>query len=312
MYAIKQHRKRIVLSLFLALILHAGVFVAFQYLLPELSIEVPEYQGPLVVTLVPEVRPYIPEEKPAPVEKKPKPVYEKTPESEEVVTEQRVIRRTEKTTVQRPAPPPRTAEREAVVETEESYFDYSYSGVIRQERIEEAPAPIEEEGIIPPITGRTYQEEEKTSLPFEPSSEIESESLAFDINRLDRAIEKSQETTVTSEERKIADAGGKEDIPVSKAPLIEWDDASRTRTLTYVGPPPAIPSWVKKEGLDLKVAVFFAVTPEGHTTSIKIRLSSGYSDVDTAVLDAVRKMKFNPDPKSRKVTGTITYIISPK
>jgi TonB family protein len=312
MYAIKQHRKRMILSLFLALTLHAGVFLAFQYLLPELSIEVPEYSGPLVVTLEPEVRPYIPEEKPAPVEKKPEPIYEKTPEPEKVVTEQPVIQRTERTTVPRPAPPPSTAEREAVIETQESYFDYSYSGIITQERTEEAPAPIEEEGIIPPITGRTYQEEEKTSLPFEPSSEIESESLVVDIGHLDKAIEKSQETSVTPDEGKIANAESKENIPASKAPLIEWDDATRTRTLTYAGPPPAIPSWVKKEGLDLKVAVSFAVTSEGHTTSIKIRLSSGYSDVDTAVLDAVRKMKFNADPKSRKVTGTITYIISPK
>jgi len=73
-----------------------------------------------------------------------------------------------------------------------------------------------------------------------------------------------------------------------------------------------VPEWVKKEVLDLIVEVSFSVTPEGHTISLRVERSSGYTDVDASVLDSVRKLRFNPVRESRDVRGTVSYFISTK
>jgi TonB family protein len=164
--------------------------------------------------------------------------------------------------------------------------------------------------VLPRIPSRSYEEEESRNdndLPFQPQSETQEDTLAFKMDRLDQAIDGVEKSgTVSEREQKIKKA------PPSEELVIVWDDASSERMLTHAGPDPKIPLWVQKEGLTLKSAISFAVTPEGHTTSVQIRISSGYSDVDTALLNAVRKMKFNPEPSNKRVTGTITYIISPK
>jgi TonB family protein len=60
---------------------------------------------------------------------------------------------------------------------------------------------------------------------------------------------------------------------------------------------------VQQEGLSPKVMVSFEVTPQGLTKSLKVETSSGYSDVDAAVLEVVRKLKFNPIKDDKVVRG---------
>lgn len=308
MYAEKQSKKRITVSLLLALVLHGVVFLLFQYLIPVWTFELPEYSGPLVVTIEQEKRPIRREMKQEIVEER-----QEQPETAAPLEEQLAVQPAQQAVPQKPKPARQSVDSNVLVK---SPATSSSRGIIGPEIIEESiPAPVEEEGVMPPIPGRSFQEDEKSNIPFTPKSEVESQALAFDVGHLDDAIEKKQEGAAQQAETQ----GTSESVPLSTAqapssrkPLIEWDSSARSRTLTYAGPSPAIPSWVKQEGLDLKVLVSFAVTPEGHTTSVKIRISSGYTDVDTAILDAVRKMKFNPDRKNELVTGTITYIISPK
>jgi TonB family protein len=98
----------------------------------------------------------------------------------------------------------------------------------------------------------------------------------------------------------------------SGSPVISWEDADVQRSLVSAGPSPDIPQWVKREGIDLKVVVSFSVTAGGQTTQVSTALSSGYTDVDSAVLDSVRKMKFNPVPGADPARGTVSYLIRTK
>jgi TonB family protein len=317
MYAQKQNRRRLALSILCAMFLHAAFFIMFQYLLPIWTFQIPEYTGPLEVTIERETRPILHESAEKVVEQKVE--AEETPPVTEILVPQEKkpqVQPAEQQVTRVHEPARRVKESTLPVRGGESSAVSSSRGIPQPEIIEEEiPAPVEEESVMPPIKGRAFQEEKTPDVPFTPESEVESESLAFDIEHLDKALGKGEERPVqagpgTGKTERTQPATSR--TPSSRAPMIEWDNVASARTLTYAGPSPAIPSWVKKEGLDLKLSVSFAVTPEGHTTSVRIRTSSGYTDVDTAVLDTVRKMKFNPDPRSGPVTGTITYIISPK
>ncbi len=75
---------------------------------------------------------------------------------------------------------------------------------------------------------------------------------------------------------------------------------------------PRIPQWVSEQGLQLKVVVAFVLTPQGILSSVHLEESSGYSDVDSAVLEAVRKWKFKAVRSNRLVRGRLPYKIIPK
>ncbi|MBA7639490.1 hypothetical protein ES703_47148 [subsurface metagenome] len=313
MYAVKQNKKRMLLSLLIALFFHGMIFLTFQYLLPVIPDEIPEYTGPMLVTIERPWQPVKIEKEAVIIEKKSEAVQspELEAQSVELIEKQDKIPGPETRVIQQQLPPVSTIEEKDVrIESDEAVVQDLSGGFIKQDRPQDVRA--DDAGILPPIPKRPYKEEEKdASIPFQPSSEITG-TLTFDPDQLDGAIEKGQETLESAEEVKTAEK--KKEIISPETPLIVWDDASSKRILTSSGSQPEIeiPYWVKREGLDLRVGISFAVTPEGHTTPVEIRISSGYSDVDTAILDAVRKMTFNPDPGSKIVTGTITYIISPK
>jgi TonB family protein len=92
---------------------------------------------------------------------------------------------------------------------------------------------------------------------------------------------------------------------------ILWDDPSQGREPTYT-PRPQIPAWVSEQGLSLQVVVSFELAPQGVLRDVKVEQSSGYSDVDAAVLEALRRWKFRPVSSSRTVTGRIPYTIIPR
>ena len=335
--AIKQNRKRMLVSLILALSLHGVTFVSIQYFLPLKAEEIPEYSGPIEVTISRAEKPLPLEDEGRRVEKT---AISETERHEEPVRSVPAVKDTlteplketvrsvpaVKDTLPEPLKEPvrffqpvRPVESEQPVKFSEDVEEDISEGITREEMLrEELLAPAARDEVLMPVQQKPVREEEEEKpekvLPFEPSSRIEPGPLAFDLDRLDEAIQKGKETPATIIEKGSAvEPGSTEtDISSSETPLIVWDNASGARSLIYKGPPPDIPTWVKEEGLDLKVAVTFAVTPEGLTTSVKIEESSGYSDVDTSVLEAVRKMKFNPAADSKIVTGTIRYIISPR
>ncbi len=149
-------------------------------------------------------------------------------------------------------------------------------------------------------------------FPSPPDQEGE-RSLTFNMDQLDAAIEESRDQAAAGGEPEAGIKGGDQEARREAGiPDIIWDDASRGRRLLSSGGRPVIPEWVKREGLDLIVEVSFSVTPEGHTFSLKVERSSGYTDVDASVLDSIRKLRFNPVREGREVRGMVSYFISTK
>lgn len=60
------------------------------------------------------------------------------------------------------------------------------------------------------------------------------------------------------------------------------------------------------------MVVSFVLTPQGVLRDVKVEQGSGYSDVDTAVLEALRRWKFRPVSSTRTVTGRVSYMIIPR
>ncbi len=92
---------------------------------------------------------------------------------------------------------------------------------------------------------------------------------------------------------------------------IVFDNPALGREPTYT-PAPVVPKWVSEAGLRLTLEISFVLTPQGVLHSVQKVKSSGYSDVDTAVLDAVRRWKFKPaSAGAANVQGTVSYLIVP-
>lgn len=91
---------------------------------------------------------------------------------------------------------------------------------------------------------------------------------------------------------------------------IQWDQpgAAKDRTL-LASPQPRIPQWVSKEGLNLTVLVTFTLTPDGLLRDVNVEASSGYNEVDAAVMEALRLWRFSADPSAGNIHGQIPYAI---
>jgi TonB family protein len=91
---------------------------------------------------------------------------------------------------------------------------------------------------------------------------------------------------------------------------VVWDqpDASKGRNLVSA-PSPRIPSWVSSQGLTLRVTVAFTLTQSGVISTVTVEQSSGYADVDAAVIDAIRRWRFTPSKATGTVDGVIPYVI---
>jgi TonB family protein len=69
---------------------------------------------------------------------------------------------------------------------------------------------------------------------------------------------------------------------------------------------------VSKQGLSLTVLVSFTLTPDGLLRDVNVEASSGFNEVDAAVMEAVRLWRFSPYPSSRDIHGLIPYAIRAK
>jgi TonB family protein len=77
-------------------------------------------------------------------------------------------------------------------------------------------------------------------------------------------------------------------------------------------PKPVIPKWVSEAGLRLTVEFDFILTPQGVLNGVRLRKSSGYSDVDSAVWEALLRWKFKPVGSRDEVKGRVGYLILPR
>ncbi|HEB29917.1 MAG TPA: TonB family protein [Spirochaetes bacterium] len=362
-----QDRKRVFISVIFALLVHGAVFFIIQYLLPMKKEDVPDYSGPIEITITREPREFTGEieSEEELVRAEPEAVVEHDEDEssldEEPFFEDNTYEDYTSTVDKPPAPAVTVRDTDTIkypvtesIKSESLPFFKSTSAFEKPaafdqkavSRVEDkavnpdlaevapvrgmTPEDIPEENIYAPVdpeeTLAPVQEKPEKKLLFEPLAELEPDTLAFDMDQLDEAIEYGKDDSripqktepytdpgsVSGTNTSAKPAGERNDVLSIESSLIEWDKDGRKRVQIFPGPKSDIPLWVKKEGLDLQIAVSFAVTPGGYTTSVTVEESSGYPDVDAAVLETVRKMSFNPVSGSENVTGTIRYIISTK
>jgi protein TonB len=92
---------------------------------------------------------------------------------------------------------------------------------------------------------------------------------------------------------------------------ILWENPALGREPTFM-PKPVIPRWVSEAGLRLTVEFDFVLTPQGVLNAVRLRKSSGYSDVDSAVWEALLRWKFKPVASRAEVKGRVGYLILPR
>ncbi len=91
---------------------------------------------------------------------------------------------------------------------------------------------------------------------------------------------------------------------------ITWAEAGAGRARQLVNAPkPKMPAWVGSQGLNLSVTVTFTVGADGLVSMASVAKSSGYGDVDAAVLDAIRRWRFTAVGSAEPLHGTIPYVI---
>ncbi len=289
-------RRRFLISLGLAVALHVLILLVLQLVVKLESHRVPEYSGPLFVRI--EAVPVLVEtvlEPARPVRVEPLPSAEAEPAP---------------SAAPEPALP-------GVAPAEDR--------AITPERSEPGFTPPEDETAVPAgeprIPPLDAQEEFPPGPPgpepAAPEAEEPEEPLLIPLDKLDRALEQSGENGAGRERPGPAapTEGSVEGTEAAEEAesgdfLIKWDDPAEGREATGT-PLPSIPEWVSRQGQHLRVEVSFILTPQGILSGLITEKSSGYSDVDSAVLGALRRWKFKPVNSTRNVRGMVTFIISP-
>jgi TonB family protein len=90
-----------------------------------------------------------------------------------------------------------------------------------------------------------------------------------------------------------------------------WDqpEASKGREVLKAVTP-SVPAWVGKQGMTLSVTVSFTLGADGVLSGVTVEKSSGYADVDSEVVRAIRQWRFSTAPGAGPVRGLIPYKIT--
>lgn len=315
-------RERLIVSVFLAILFHFVLLLVLQLALKLERSRIPEYSGPLYVTLgeTPDVAPVI--------EKAEEPRQLPRMEQEQPRVEQRSAEQPPPTgqpagtpriwsvptpeTTPEPVTRPRTGlrflDQEQPPSSDERYLPPA------EEAYQSPPAPIETPRRPVPAEVSPAPRESEVRPQEEPD-----QPPALDLGRLDSSLDQPEGSTGS---RSGTREGGPASQPAVGAEsttaqegregiVILWDDPSQGREPTET-PRPQIPAWVSEEGLRLQVVVSFVLTPQGVLRDVEVERGSGYSDVDSAVLEALRRWKFRPVSSTRTVTGRVPYTIVPR
>ncbi len=342
--------ERLVIGFIVAVVFHVILFFIFPLIIKLNSENIPNYGGPVFVSLeeIPSLGRVSSVEKANPSEvskresvaREKKVVSQQKSEAEKIESKrsfeerplhEEISPKTQKDISQAPV------EQSFSREGEEGIDSIASSGTLS----EVIPPTTEETKKSPSLSSSgdvyTYESENATEKRGIEETANEKEggkeknlALSKDIySELDKLLKKKEKTSDSSPSRVSGSAGYREisqgemeknvegDISETDGktlpggPDIQWDEPAQKRAPLFT-PLPIVPEWVSRQGLTLRVAVSFELMPEGIVRSLKIISSSGYSDVDSAVLEALRRWRFEAISGTRVVRGKITYIIKPK
>ena len=332
--ALRKDLERVLLSLMVAILIHVVIFLIFPYIIKLGNRELPHYSGPIYVNIeeVPSITTKVTEKRELPekpVETKPvetKPEITKAEKSKEITaskvsesaTANKGIGAIGKTSE---TPSLQSLVREPAVEK----VSKSLSGESIFKSEEASPRYVEKREVNVPLAPSGERKEVKTEkLPVPEENEKENLALGESTySNLDKLLKKTSTNKATStsgeagalsgattESGKGIDTTGTVGESVENV-RIQWEEPSQGRKPIYT-PKPRIPKWVSEQGLELEVTAFFVLRPEGIVSSITLERSSGYSDVDSAITEAIRRWRFQPVASERNVFGRITYVIKPQ
>ena len=302
-------RQRLTVSVLLAVLLHAAILLLVQLFLLLAPERMPPYSGPLVVTIEPSaVTPVLPRTQERPPQPEPQPVPQERPPQPSVARQ--------------PAPPPasRTQPAPATRTAPRPSAAPPPAEPAPEPRGTRQVVPAEPLGTLPPLAPdestpyvpQTYTEPLPDQGPIAAAPSQEARRPLLDTSRLDSAIAQpgaAPGTTPTT----APPTSRPGTVPGTAASGIEgfqidWRDPREGREVVQ-SEQPVIPSWVSQQGLTLQVVVSFALKPSGILDDIRRVRSSGYPDVDSAVISALRRWRFSASPGAPDVRGEVTYRI---
>jgi len=306
-----RERERIAVSFLIALSIHLLLFLVLQLVVRFEESRIRDYSGPLFVWIESEVVPTI----------RSKPAEEKQRE-----------RATEQSPAQSREQPAGAEARPEIIEPERSVDSSLYDSPLPEWSAvkppgEVIPKSVYPEETLPSVDRPPDKPEEVVPPPSPPPSPAapavqplpaEEYSPLVPYDQLDRALAERQGDSNSSEPTVETPAGESRPAdgesarqpadPDESGFVIEWDDPAAGREVVS-RVQPKIPQWVSKQELQFKVVVAFVLTPQGILSTVHVEESSGDSEVDTAVLKAVRKWKFKAVRSNRQVSGRLSYKI---
>ncbi|MBN1700174.1 MAG: TonB family protein [Spirochaetales bacterium] len=273
-----------IISVAAAFVLHVIVFILLQFIL-NINIEaLPEYAGTLEVALGDEAA--------LPV------IKEDVSRAKEETTEEEENGRTRIEKRQEPVKKTIQAEEHTTPEENRITEDSETTIPEQKEHAEGSESADTKED-------RTETEEKE---PYDPG--LEEGSLA----ELDRAIQESSSTTPPGTRKEdgaaTGDTTGNSAGSDGSGTTITWEDNQNRKPVSTAKP--VLPDWVSEQGLHLTVVISFILTPEGILTGFKVKKSSGYPEVDNAVIDALRRWKYPAVAGTKNVKGEVPYHITPR
>jgi TonB family protein len=315
-------RERLIISVFLAILTHFILLLVLQLVVKFEKSRIPEYSGPLYVTLgeTPDVAPVI--EKAQEPKQLPR-MEREQPRVEQQPTEQA---RPEQGSESAGFPRIRSV---PTPETTQETRERPRTGLRFLDTVE---TPSSDERYLPPEREdyQTYPAQAETSREPVPAQEVPAprqfevrpqeepdQPSVLDLRDLDSSLPQTDTSTGTARGRGgpiSQPATGVESTAAQEGRegfVILWDDPSQGREPTN-DPRPLIPAWVSEQGLRLQVEFSFVLTPQGLLWDVKVEKSSGYSEVDTAISEALRHLKFRPVSSTRTVRGRVRYKIIPR
>jgi len=306
-----RERERIAISFLIALSIHLLLFMVLQLVIRFEESRIRDYSGPLFVWIESDVVPTI-RSKPA-EEKQRERVSEQSPaESREQPAAAEI--RPEITRPKQSADSP-LYEWSAVKPPGEVLPSIPSipKSVYPEETLPSVERPPDklEEVVVPPSPPTVPAVKPLPADQYSPLLPYDQLDLTLAARQLDPNSSEPKVETPAGETRPADGESERQPADPDESGFeIEWDDPTSGReAVSRVEP--RIPQWVSEQGLRLKVVVAFVLTPQGILSAVRVEDSSGYIDVDSAVLEAVRKWKFKPVNSTQQVRGRLPYKIIP-
>jgi TonB family protein len=153
-----------------------------------------------------------------------------------------------------------------------------------------------------------------TDTPARTGSEPREAASSLNFEQLDRALAQTGSTSSRPQsgqpERQVLAPPAPASGTGSRTDL-SWNDPERGREVTKQVRP-ELPGWVEEQGFRGDVQVSLEVTAGGTVGRVTIVKTSGYTDVDNAVLEAVRRWGFTPASSGGTAYGMLTLYIRPE